>query len=112
MRAALPELELPPAPTQETEIAWGSAWTLDGELAHTLSAGRAYGGYSGTPAAAKALAVRACDELVGGRYDEVLVYTAQALPSPWFYRIAWDRVWIGIDKRTLAVWVLCVTDTD
>ena len=32
--------------------------------------------------------------------------------SPWFYDVAWDTTWIGVDVGFGRVWLLCVTDTD
>lgn len=112
LRAALPELQPGEVLTTDPAFEWGSAFTLDGELARRLSGGGAYERFRGTAREAKAAAWRGCRDLLDERYDEVLVYRSLKPWSPWFQDVAWDATWLGIDKRDLTVWLLCVTDTD
>lgn len=113
VRATLPELEVAPDAEIDLKLEWGhSAFTLDGELATALVYGGPYGAFLGSAREAKSVAEEACEELLEGRFDEVPVYRSYAAWSPWFYGIAWDYTWIGVDRRTSAVWLLCLSASD
>ena len=58
------------------------------------------------------LAEGAAQELLEGRFSEVLVYANHAPWTDFFFDIAWDRTWLMVDKRERLVHVLCATDTD
>ncbi len=91
---------------------WGSAFTLAGELAQTLSLGGAYAKHGGGAGDAVAIAEDFRRWLFGDRFDEVLVLKSFRPWSAWFYDIAWDGTWLVVDNRQSKVSVLAVTDTD
>lgn len=91
---------------------WGSAFTLAGEIAQTLSNGGAYLKHEGGPVDAVALAEDFRRWLFADRYGEVLVLKSVKPWSAWFYDVAWDSTWLVVDKRQSTVGVLAVTDTD
>lgn len=90
----------------------GSPFTLDGEIAQALCFGGAYERFQGSAREAKELGEYFCQALFDHRFDEVIVYKSFQPWSPWFHGIAWDFSWVIIDKRLMAIAVLCVTDTD
>jgi hypothetical protein len=99
------DLQFPP------ELEWGSSFTLDGEVADSIFSGGAYGRYPGTPAQAKDLGSRFCDEVFGDRFDEVQAYRSWDRWHEWFHYVE-GVTWLWIDKRHREIWVLCVTDSD
>jgi hypothetical protein len=108
---ALPDLCKDPI-TESFGFEWGSAFTLAGELAQTLSIGGAYVKHEGGAGDAFAVADNFRRSLFGDRFDEVLVLKSHKAWSAWFYDIAWDHTWLVLDKRLSVVSVLAVTDTD
>ena len=108
---ALPDLCKDPVP-DSFGFKWGSAFTLAGEIAQTLSDGGAYKRHEDGPGDAYALAEGFRTWLFGDRFDELLVLKSHKPWSAWFYDIAWDFTWLTVDKRHNKVSVLAVTDTD
>jgi hypothetical protein len=90
---------------------WSSSYVLDGEFAYTLKMGGAYEAFAGSGVEAKQLGAKACEILFGSRYDDLFVFKTYKSWSLWFHDIAWDATWIGVDKGTRTVWILCITDT-
>jgi hypothetical protein len=108
VREALPQLG---APDKNPELeALVNAAALADDFASVLQGGGAYKKYRGDDT--KAIGQRACQELFGDHPDDQLVFRTTASWTPWFLGIAWDYTWVGIDKSTRQVWLLCVTDTD
>jgi len=97
------DLQFPP------QLEWGSSFTLDGEIAEVVFRGGAYERYTGTPAQAKELGVRFCDEAFGNRYHEVRAYRTFDRWHEWF-RYVEGVTWLWLDKRRREIWLLCVTD--
>jgi len=95
-------------------IRWNqsSSYTLDGEIAHALMFGGAYNDFEGTGEQAKRLGMDFCRDLFGTRYEQVNIYTTEKRWSKWFFDIAWDNTWIGVDKENHRIWALIATDTD
>lgn len=91
---------------------WGSAFTLAGELAQTLTQGGAYVKHEGGAGEAFTIADDFRKWLFGDRFDEILVLNSSKPWSGWFYDIAWDGTWLVVDKRQNKVSVLALTDTD
>jgi hypothetical protein len=108
---ALPELK-PSLPLESIEWVWTTPFILDGEFARTLKAGGAYRDYEGTGVDAKRIGFTACEHLFGNRYDDLLLYRTTTPWSDWFFDIVWDYTWVGVDKATRTVWLICATDTD
>jgi hypothetical protein len=113
VRAALPKLKLDTAITQPALYESVDAFSLDGELARWLSFGGAYStaGYM-RPSEAKRMAMAACSEWFGERYDEVDAFCSGDAWTSFFHGIAWDSTWVVLDKRTRRVQFLCGTDAD
>ena len=55
---------------------------------------------------------RFVSDLFGKRFEDIQVFKHYSPWSEWFYDIAWDTTWIGVDQKELCVWVLFQTDTD
>ena len=112
-RTSLPSLRSPESvSTFNVKWDWSNSYVLEGELANTLMSGGAYAKFAGSGAEAKVLARRFCEDLFSERYEDVVVFETYRPWSGWFFDVAWDFTWIGVDKRQRTVWVLCVTDTD
>ena len=111
LAAALPDV---PAkmPLVPIKFEWTTPYILDGELAGTLKSGGAYKSFDGPGIEAKRIAFAACDRLFGNRYEDLLLYRTLTVWSDWFYNVAWDSTWIGVDKSDRTAWILCITDTD
>ena len=109
--AALPELAQgkEPGKAQWQEV---SSLTLDGEWARVLVCGGAYESYEGAGPAAKRIGALACEQLFGDRWEDMLLRTTRQVWSDWFFDIAWDYTWVGVDKVNRSAWVLVMTDTD
>jgi hypothetical protein len=112
VRQVLPELQLRSVSAAHLGFEQVSSSSLDGELAQILVDGGAYRRFAGTPQEAKRLTERATYALIANRFDEVVVYRSWKPWSPWFYDVAWDTTWLGVDRRYRSIWLLCVTDTD
>jgi hypothetical protein len=110
-RAALPELGNS-ALIAPLEWTWTSTYVLDGEFASLLKRGGAYASYSGSGAEAKEIGRRACQTLFGERYEDILLFSSFTPWCSWFFDVAWDSTWIGLDKSSRSVWALCFTDAD
>jgi hypothetical protein len=112
--AGLPALGIQEPLRAEPDFRFGSAFTLDGELAAILVQGGAYPKFrfQGTAREAKEVGARFCDALFGDRFTEVVVYISHTAWSSWFKNVAWDITWLGFDRRESRVWLLCLTDTD
>jgi hypothetical protein len=111
LRETLPALK-PPASLDSTEWDWWSPYLLGGDWARILMAGGAYKKYQKGGSSAKHLGERVCADLFGDRFEEVEVFRSTEPWSDWFFDVAWDLTWIGVDKRHLKIWMLCLTDTD
>lgn len=115
VRSGLEELQIPArlarVPGSLSEIP-GGALVLDGMLAHLIVSGGAYHAFEGSAAAAKDLAGRVVDELIGPRYEDIRVDETFEPWTPWFFDIAWDRTLVLTDYARAEMTVLCVTDTD
>jgi hypothetical protein len=112
LSAACPSLNIQTPLPVLPEIAQGSAFTFDGELAQTLWNGGAYQHFSGTGADTKLIGQQFCAELYADRYADIQIYKTQTAWSEWFSGVAWDCTWIGLDLTENQIWMLCVTDTD
>jgi hypothetical protein len=86
---------------------------LESDLANLLYHGGAYcRNMSQQPRLAKNLAADFCDALFGDRFGEVDIFRCNFPWNDWFYDVAWDYTYFGIDRRLMRVWLLCTTDTD
>lgn len=111
LKGVVPELS-PIQPLPSIEWKWTTPYTLDGEFADMLKRGGAYHEYEGSGQDAKQIGVKACEHLFGNRYDDLLLYSTHVRWSNWFYDVAWDTTWVGVDKCARTAWIICVTDTD
>jgi hypothetical protein len=111
LAAAIPELQ-PRTSLKSIEWKWTTPYILDGELAGTLMSGGAYYAYQGPGHEAKEIGSDACRQLFDHRYEDILLYRTSSRWSDWFYDIAWDSTWLGVDKAERTAWLLCITDTD
>ncbi len=111
LRAHLPGLEIPAA-LEPVKWEWWSSYLLAGDWARSLMQGGAYGKFQEGARKAIETGEKACAELFGDRHEEVMVFRTGAAWSGWFYNVAWDMTWVGIDKRERKAWLLCLTDTD
>lgn len=107
-----PGLEVNAAQLANATFSWGSAFTLDGELAELMVGGGAYKEFEGSPAQAKKLGQQFCQAIFGERYLEIQIYQTNDAWSDWFFNIAWDSTYIILDKRYRRIWLLCTTDFD
>jgi hypothetical protein len=111
VREVLPSLKAP-ASLNSIKWEWWSPYLLGGDLARTLMFGGAYRKYEKGGRSAKDLGEGVCSDLFGDRFEDVRVLRTGDAWSGWFRKIAWDMTWVGVDKRDLKIWVLCLTDTD
>ena len=112
VRADLPMLKIPERFESPPSFHLTSSLSLEGDLANDLHIGGAYTTHTVPASVAKRLAADFCDALIGNRFDEVDVYTSHHAWAPWFYDVAWDMSWFGLDRRDRTCWLLCKTDTD
>lgn len=94
-------------------FSFDNPFALDGQLAHCLFRGGAYGPnvrISGRTA--MQLAGEYCEAAFDKRYEEVSLFTSYAAWTPWFAGIAWDWTSVLFDKRERKLWILVVTDED
>jgi len=91
-----------------------SSFLLDGELAQKLYYGGAYSSAKreSDGRAEKESALAFCDALFGLRFSEVDYYATHNAWTPWFGGIAWDWTAVLFDRRSRALSILAVTDTD
>ncbi|ELR22885.1 Group-specific protein [Acanthamoeba castellanii str. Neff] len=87
-----------------------NATELADKFASVLQQGGAYKRYQGGDA--KAVSQQACQVLLGDHPEDQLVFRTSAAWSPWFGGVVWDNTWIGINKSTRRIWLLCATDSD
>lgn len=111
LRAHLPNLNSP-ASMEALKWEWWSSYLMAGDWARTLMAGGAYEKFKREARYAMEIGERACFELFGDRFEDVMVFRSWAPWSDWFFNVAWDMTWVGIDKREAKAWILCITDTD
>jgi hypothetical protein len=92
----------------------GGRWTLmlDGWLASRLMHGGAFGRFTGSPVAAKALGMAAAHDLIQDRYGDFDAYLSFEAWTPWFHDIAWDATLVLADRERLEATVIVMTDTD
>ena len=109
---ALPMLPVSKVKPYTLKPDWGSSFTFDGEIAGALVSGGAYKQFRGSGREAKRIGQEFCEALFGDRYLEIVMYQTSFIWSDWFYDVAWDHTWFGIDKGLKHLWVLAVTDTD
>ena len=98
--------------SKESVFNWGSAYTIDGELARVLKSGGAYGKFSGSGNDAKVLAGTLCRSIFEERYEDIQVYENHRAWSSWFHNVAWDYTFCWIDHKKHEISILCATDTD
>lgn len=110
-RAHLPSLKSPTS-METLKWDWWSSYLLAGDWARTLMTGGAYEKFKGGARHAMGIGERACFELFGLRFEDLMVFRSSAPWSEWFFDVAWDMTWAGIDKCEAKAWVLCITDTD
>jgi hypothetical protein len=91
-----------------------SSFLFDGELAQKLYYGGAYTSASakGDGRAEKENSLAFCEALFGLRLSEVGYYSTHNGWTPWFGNIGLDWTAILFDRRTRALSILAVTDTD
>jgi hypothetical protein len=109
VRTALPELGAPRTCPAGQWVALNPE-ALANEFATVLEGGGPYLKYRSGDA--KEVGQRACQVLFGDHPDDYLVFRTTYGWSSWFCEVAWDNTWVGIDKNTRRVWLLCTTDTD
>lgn len=108
---AFPELKAR-TPLEPIKWEWTTPYILDGEFAGTLTAGGAYLAFKGPGREAKRIGHEACRQLFDHRYEDILLYRTFSRWSDWFFDVAWDSTWLGVDKAERTAWLLCITDTD
>ena len=111
LATALPSLQAP-LQLDALKWEWWSPYLLAGDWARTLMNGGAYKKYEKGGKSAKELAERACADAFQERFEDVEVFRCATAWSDWFFDVAWDMTWIGVDKRKLELFLLCLTDTD
>jgi len=84
---------------------------LEGDLAQKLIWSGAYRPFPGTTEQAKSIAADAAADLIGNRYDDVLISASYDGWAPWFGSAAWDRTWIITDTEQQTVKLIALTDT-
>jgi hypothetical protein len=89
-----------------------SSFLFDGELAQVLYDGGAYTRCSGDGRTEKESSLAFCDAVFGLRFSEVSHFSNHSAWTPWFEGIAWDWTAVLFDRRSRALSVLAVTDTD
>jgi hypothetical protein len=115
VQSAIPSLGLTnESPVPEMSEGGVDAFEFDGWLARWIYNGGAYSPSPGTmqPGAAKRMAVAACHEIVGDRFDEIVVFANYTAWCPFFRDVAWDMTCVVLDRRARLVHILCSTDTD
>ncbi len=110
-KEALPEIKSPKA-LEPLKWEWWSTYLIAGDWARTLMVGGAYEKFKGSGREALTIGEKARFALFEDRFEDVQIFRAWVPWSDWFYDVAWDMTWVGIDKRDLSAWVLCLTDTD
>ena len=85
---------------------------FDGDLAALLVIGGAYRRFRGDWRTAKAVALRAADELLDGRLEDFAIFYSEEAWSPWFFDVAWDESWILLDEGHAEATIIVTTDTD
>ena len=111
-KTVLAELKVPKEYENDPSFQEGSSFTFAGELASRLYQGGAYHRSSGTGAEDMRMGEGSAQELIQGRFSEVLVYVNHAPWTDFFFDIFWDGTWILLDKGERVLHVLCATDTD
>lgn len=94
------------------EFRWTSPFLFDGELANKLYSGGAYTHGEGDGRAEKENALSFCEALFGLRFSEVSYYSTHSDWTPFFGSIGLDWTAILFDRRTRALSILAVADTD
>jgi hypothetical protein len=110
-RETLPQIRSPIS-IEPIKWEWCSPYLIAGDWARALMAGGAYKSFNRGGRAALTIAERARFALFEDRFEDVQIYRASVPWSAWFFDVAWDMTWVGIDKRDFSAWVLCLTDTD
>jgi len=89
-----------------------NSFFLDGQLAAVLYAGGAYTKSQGDGHTEKESSLAFCDAVFGLRFSEVSYFLSHSAWTPWFEGIAWDWTAVLFDRRSRALSILAVTDTD
>jgi hypothetical protein len=110
-RVTLPQIKSPKT-LEPIKWEWWSSYLIAGDWARTLMTGGAYEKFKRGGREALTIGERARFALFEDRFEDVQIFRAWVPWSDWYYDVAWDMTWVGIDKRDLTAWVLCLTDTD
>jgi hypothetical protein len=123
VRSGLPALEIQASPSDDAAsetcsladdsgFQMTSSFLFDGQLAQVLYGGGAYTRGSGDGRIEKESSLAFCDAVFGLRFSEVSHFSSHGAWTPWFEGIAWDWTAILFDRRSRALSILAVTDTD
>lgn len=116
-RASTPAASLSqqPAPLNFYEVSlfqWTTPFHLAGDLSAVLFSGGAYSHSQGYSNEARRLGEAAAAELLGGDYEESLLFHCHSAWSDFFMNVAWDYTFVVISKPRRAIHVILATDTD
>lgn len=112
IRADLPMLKIPERFESPPTFRVTSSLSFEGDLANAIHVGGAYTTDAVSAREAKRLSSGFCAALFGDRLDEIGLYSSYDAWTPWFFNVAWDASWFGVDLRDRTCWLLCKTDTD
>lgn len=96
----------------EAEFRETSSFLFDGELAQSMYAGGVYTIATGDGRVEKEKSLAFCEALFNLRFPEVLYYSSRSDWTPWFENISRDWTAILFDRRTRALSILAITDSD
>ena len=84
---------------------------LEADLTRKLVTGGAYTRFAGSRHDAQAIVAEFTTSLVSDAQDAWFAGFWQPW-TPWFWDVAWDMTWLGLQRSQRRLWLLCVTDTD
>ena len=123
VRSGLPALQIQTSPSDDSTsetcnfgddngFQMANSFLFDGLLAQILYGGGAYTRGHGDGRTEKENSLAFCDAVFGSRFSEVSYFSSHSAWTPWFEGIAWDWTAVLFDRRSRALSVLAVTDTD
>lgn len=109
---AFPGVQPYKTPNESLKFEWSNPYVLSGEIAHTLMTGGAYKKFKGAGEKAMEIGRLFASDLFGKRFEDIQIFKNYEPWSKWFYDVAWDGTWIGVDTKESCIWILFQTDTD